>query len=363
MSSTSPAQPLRYDPSFEKLEQDEAHAIQDVKDALLKIASITSQDTGRGMRAVHAKSLAILKGELEVVPDLPAEFAQGLFAAGGHYPVVMRFSTSPGDVLHDKVSTPRGLAIKVFGVAGERLPQAKDAPEQDFLMVNGPAFLTPEIRSFARSLKLLASTTDKAEQAKMALAAALRGLETLVEAVGGESALLKSLGGHPLTHPLGETYFTQVPFLHGPYFAKYSLAPLPDGLRALKNAAVDLDGKPDGLHEAMNDFFAQGSGEWALRAQLGTSLAATPIEDPTVVWTEEASPYVTVGRIVVPSQPAMTGEQLVQAEDALFFDPWNGLAVHRPLGAINRARRVAYGASAGRRVEVNGVACPLGSNG
>lgn len=34
----------------------------------------------------------------------------------------MRFSTNPGDMLDDKVSTPRGLAIKLIGVEGARLP-------------------------------------------------------------------------------------------------------------------------------------------------------------------------------------------------------------------------------------------------
>jgi hypothetical protein len=38
----------------------------------------------------------------------------------------MRFSTSPGDLLPDSVSTPRGLALKIFGVTGERLPGSED---------------------------------------------------------------------------------------------------------------------------------------------------------------------------------------------------------------------------------------------
>jgi catalase len=50
--------------------------------------------------------------------------AQGLFQTPGRRPVVMRVSTLPGDIHDDQVSTPRGLAVKLFDVAGERLPGA-----------------------------------------------------------------------------------------------------------------------------------------------------------------------------------------------------------------------------------------------
>jgi hypothetical protein len=38
------------------------------------------------------------------------------------------------------------------------------------------------------------------------------------------------------------------------------------------------------------------------------------------------------------------------------FSPWNGLAAHQPLGAINRARKAIYEASARFRLSHNG--CP-----
>ncbi len=56
---------------------------------------------------------------------------------------------------------PRGLALKVIGVEGPHL-RPQEAPTQDFVMVNGPAFLAPDAAAFARSLSLLAKTTDRA---------------------------------------------------------------------------------------------------------------------------------------------------------------------------------------------------------
>ena len=35
-----------------------------------------------------------------------------------------QYRVAPGDVLKDSVSTHKGLAIKIFDVAGERLPGA-----------------------------------------------------------------------------------------------------------------------------------------------------------------------------------------------------------------------------------------------
>ena len=60
---------------------------------------------------MHAKSHGLLRGTLRVLDRLPPDYAQGLFAADGEYPVVLRLSTTPGDLLDDKVSTPRGIAI------------------------------------------------------------------------------------------------------------------------------------------------------------------------------------------------------------------------------------------------------------
>ncbi len=347
--------PVRFLPLLERISPDEPAVIQELIESLLKISHATYEDSGHAMRSVHAKSHGLLRGELHVPGDLPPQLAQGLFARAGTYPVVLRISTSPGDVLDDKVSTPRGMALKVFKVPGPRLYGAESLSTQDFLMVNGPAFLTPDVHGFNRSLKLLAATTDRVEGAKLVLAAALRGMERVVEKVGGESPMLKALGGHPLTNPLGETYFTQVPFLHGDFMAKYSLAPSSPALVALTDALVDLDNKPNGLRQAVSAFFASQGGQWSLRAQLCTDIKAMPIEDASVIWPSLQSPHQEVARLIVPAQITATDEETALAEDALFFSPWHGLAAHRPLGSINRARQHAYEASGRFRAERNGV--------
>lgn len=348
-------EPLPFEASFEIREPDEDATDRAIRASLASIRRTTFEDEGRELRSVHAKSHGLLRGELQVLA-LPQPYAQGLFAVPAVHPAVVRLSTSPGDLLDDHVSTPRGFALKVLDVAGERLPGSEADDVQDFVLVDAPAFFAPSAARFLGSLQLLAATTDRAPGLKRALSSVLRGAERVVEAVGGQSGLLTGLGGHPTTHPLGETYFSQVPFLYGPYMAKWSIAPIAPELQALHGEPVDLRDRPDGLRDAIVDWFATRGGAWELRVQLCTDIDRMPIEDASVAWPQDESPFVPVARLVVPAQAAWDADGSAQAEAGLAFSPWHGLALHRPLGAINRVRRTAYAASAQARGATGG--CP-----
>lgn len=349
--------PVRYSPSIEKPEDDEAETDREMVATLRSISETTFADSGHALRSVHAKSHGVLHAELEVVDGLPPELAQGLFARAGRYPVVMRFSTTPGDILADSISVPRGLAVKVVGVEGDRLPGSENDTTQDFVLVNGPAFGAPTVKKFLGNVKLLAKTTDKAEGLKKVFSAALRGLETVVEAVGGESATLKSLGGRPETHILGETFYSQAPIRYGDYIAKVAVAPVAPELTALTNAPLNVNGKPDGLRDAVRRFFQTKPGVWELRVQLCTDLDAMPVEDSSKPWPEDKSPYITVARIVAQPQDAWSDANITAVDDGMSFSPWHGITAHQPLGSVMRARKTAYEMSAGFRSERSG--CPM----
>ena len=353
-----PANPQRYDASLEEPEKDEAQTQQGIIEEILKISEITYKDGGHAMRGVHAKSHGIVRGELIVADGLPPVLAQGLFARPGRHEAILRFSTSPGDILDDDVSTPRGLGLKVFGAEGPRLPGSEGADTQDFVLVNGKAFNAPNAKIFLTNLKLLAGTTDKAEGLKKVLSAALRGLETVVEAAGGESATLKALGGSPETNLLGESYFSQVPIRYGDYIAKVGVQPSSAALKALTDAKVDLHDKPNGLREAVKAFFAGNGGEWDFVVQLCTDTEEMPIENAHKPWPEDKSLYLTVARLVVPAQDSWDEAHTPKTNDALAFSPWHGLTAHQPLGSIMRVRKAVYEASAKFRLTHNG--CPLG---
>ncbi len=349
-----PSNPVRYRDDLERLTPDETETGAGLREEILKIAETTYRDGGHAMRGVHAKSHGLLNAQMIVEPGLPPVLRQGLFAAEGRYPVIMRFSTTPGDILPDSVTTPRGLALKVFGVKGERMPGA-EAATQDFVLVNGKAFLTPDAKAFLANLKLLAKTTDRAEGLKKVLSGALRGLEKVVEATGHQSAALVGLGGHAQTHILGDSFFSQVPIRFGDYVAKVGVVPVSPRLTALTDQPLKLTGHPTGLRDSVVDFFAREGGEWELRVQLCTDLEAMPIENAATVWPEDKSPYVTVARIVARPQRAWSEARAEIGDDALSFSPWHGLAAHRPLGSIMRLRKAVYEASADFRRQRNNV--------
>lgn len=350
------APPVRYTDALEEVQPDEAEVIGKLNEDFDTILETTAKNYGHAVRSVHAKAHGILKGELTVDGDLPPELAQGLFATGGTYPVLMRVSTNAGDILDDAISLPRGLAWKVLGVEGERLPGA-EGDTQDFVMVNGPIFQAKTAKEFEGNLKALAATTDKAEGAKKLLSATLRGVESVLEAVGAESAKIKTLGGQAQTHPLGETFFSATPFRYGDYVAKFQVAPVSPQLRRLEGTEVDLAGNPDGLRDTVRSD-AQGlDGEWEVRVQLLRDIERQPVEDPTTEWKEEDSPFQRVGVIRTAPQDSWDDALVKKVNEETRFSIWTGLAAHRPLGNINRARKDTYEHSARFRERVNG--CPI----
>lgn len=353
-----PSHPLRFDPSVEEPEKGEEEVGRSINETLLKISQTTFEDGGHALRSVHAKSHGIISGELIVDGDLPPVLAQGLFGKAATYPVVMRFSTSPGDILPDSISSPRGLAVKVIGVEGERLPGSEGDNTQDFVLVNGKVFNAPNGKVFAANLKLLAATTDKIEGVKKVVSAALRGIDQVIRSTTGEgNPTVEALGGQPETHILGDSFFSQGALRYGDYIAKVAIMPRSPELRSLTDQSLNLNKDPVALRTALNDYFAQNGGEWNVMVQLCTDLHHMPVENLTKEWPEDESPYLPVGRIVVQPQPAWSEARSAVGDDQIAFSPWHGLAAHQPLGSIMRLRKAAYEASVQFRGSHNG--CPI----
>ena len=249
---------------------------------------------------------------------------------------------------------PRGLAIKVVGVVRAHGCRAAEGDStQDFVFANGPVFSKGHPKSFLSTLKLLAGTTDKAQGFKKALSTVMRGAEKLLESVGGQSPTLMTLGGYPEVHILGDEFYSQAPILFGDYMAKVAIKPFSPALVALKKAPLDLKDKPNGIREAVVDFFKAQGGEWDLQVQLCTDIDKMPIEDASKEWPEDLSPYISVARITIPPQDAYSAARVAAVDERMSFSPWHALAAHRPLGAIMRVRKTVYDAAARFRAEHN----------
>src|SRR5215472_19364356 len=82
-------------------------------------ASVTAEGTGRAVRDAHAKGYGLVRGEVEILDHLPAEYAQGIYATPGRHDALIRFSNgSPHAGADARLGGATGLALKIFGING-----------------------------------------------------------------------------------------------------------------------------------------------------------------------------------------------------------------------------------------------------
>src|SRR3712207_7790468 len=73
-------------------------------------------------------------------------------------PVVVRLSHVPGELLDDrKVSTPRGMAIKIFDADGPKIPGHEGEATHDFVLDTGKAFIVGGAKRDRKSTRLNSS--------------------------------------------------------------------------------------------------------------------------------------------------------------------------------------------------------------
>ncbi len=214
---------LRYTSSIETPEPDEQETIDGIIQGMTQQSEVVEKREHRAVRASHAKSSAVVTGTLTIPDDLPPELAQGLFATPGSYDVAIRFAQGPGETLGDRVSTHRGMAIKVFGVRGEKLP-GHDVDTQDFVFATGPTFPSGTASGFLSDAKKIGAATPMPEGVKSAVSSMARNFNRLLHAFNTSYAKADFFG-HPFSHPIGDAYFSQAPIRFGEYVAKLGACP------------------------------------------------------------------------------------------------------------------------------------------
>jgi catalase len=280
---------------------------------LAPVQAALSARYGSG-RLLHRKPVLAARGTLEVLDGLPDYARHGIFAAPRVYEALARLSNAAAAAQPNAKPDIRGFAVKVLGVAGAAA-LGGTVESQDFLFVNQASFSARDSDEFV----------DVVADSRRGLPAVAFGLIRRNGLVGGLKRLkrLAATIGRPFSGFASETFDTLSPFTVGPYAARARLTPLKPAPASGKDFAADL-----------RDRLAAGPLVYALALQFFVDEASTPIEDPTVVWPEDRARPLVVARLTL-----RTEEPDVER---LRFDPWSGLADHRPLGEIMRARKVAY---------------------
>jgi hypothetical protein len=295
---------------------------------------------GAPQRGLHAKPNATARAELQVLGDLAPHLRQGLFAEPRTYAAYVRFSNGQGFHQADPKPDVRGVAVKVLGAPGKKvIPGMEDAPTQDFLLIKTREF---PFRTPDEFVSLMWAARDPA-LAPFRVLGALgfgRGLSLLRKLVAGIKEAPASLAT--------TRYFQPLPIRYGAYAARVSLAP---HAPHAKGDGAPAKRSPEYLAEDLAARLRQGPVVYDLQVQLFVDEARTPIEDPTVDWSDADAPWSTVARLTLPQQDLASpaGQKLARFAEGLSFDPWHAMVEHRPLGAVMRARNHVYRTSTSQR--------------
>lgn len=281
--------------------------------------------TGRtAERAGNTKTYGIVRATFQILPGLPPQLAAGIFAQPTTFPAWIRFAgpgpASPPDVRDSGILS---IAVKLMSVPGEKLLDDERAT-QDFTGISSPTFTTPNV---VENLKLQRQIYRRTPIFYFINPLDSHFLDLFMQ---GIYARMNS-------SPLEARYWSCVPYLLGEGRAmKYSIRP-----RSTTKTKIPWNPPTNWLRQSMASTLDRNDVEFDFMIQLQTDPERMPIEDASIEWPEELSPFIPVARITIPRQPFSSPAQFTFARE-LSFNPWHAIAEHRPLGNQNRARRALY---------------------
>lgn len=297
----------------------------------IKEVQTKNKERGRAsaiQRAFHTRFLAgVTDAEFRISPDVPSELQIGLFQPGNVYPTTVRLSNAAGIVQADKERDFRGAAIRVT---------TDEGVIYDFLMTNADP-------NHARNAQQFMKVAVAAARARSRLGSVLRLLFALglFEGIPVIRTVSKQMA-HEVKSMATETYWSRAPIKFGPFAVKYSLHPAPD---------VNQTSQASGDNYLRDDLIArlkEGPIVFRFKIQRFIDETRTPIEDGAIKWESEPE---TIAELVIPEQDLRSREGGAMHDEVnnMAFNPWNTSDEFRPLGSLNRARKVVYETSASFR--------------
>lgn len=294
---------------------------------------------GTALRDAHPKAHGCVRADFQVQEKLPKNLAQGIFIPGKTYQAWIRFSNgSPDASQADIKKDARGMAIKVLGIPGGKLLEDENnASTQDFIMINHPVFF---INDPDRYLALMQDINSENFFRKFHIPFVLGSKGTLI------AFNLKT----KISNPLQTRYWSMVPYQLGlgsdRQAVKYSV-------RACSAVVDPMPDQPshDFLREVLRNSLQKDDACMEFLVQARTSNAMS-VEDSMTEWKESQAPFYQVATIHIPKQVFDTPDQNKFCED-LSFTPWHALPEHKPLGVVNRLRKIIYERISQVRHEMN----------
>ncbi len=282
-------------------------------------------------RDAHAKTHGLVKAKFTVVDNLPDQLRHGVFAEPKTFEALVRFSASALIAQPDTAKQPQGMAIKLMEVEGEKL--VAPSTTQDFVMINFPVFFCRDLDGYVDFMRLNSAISLKPDDGGNLEAAAAE----FANKQPRMAAVIEEMKAVPFFNPLQVQYWSETPYLLGPNAIKYSAKPL----TSRENKKPEGELSDTFMREALVETIGKEIVQFEFLVQVQNDPAKQPIEDPMVEWDESEAPPQRVAILEIPVQDLSSDEDLKLAEK-LAFAVWNSLPAHRPLGSMNRTRRVVY---------------------
>lgn len=295
------------------------------RDQLIELlrAKMQRENPSTMHRDAHPKQHGLVKATFTVEPDLQPHLQHGVFVPGKRYDAWVRFSNQNAPPQSDSSKDIRGAAIKLMNVPGDKLDVPDDnRTSQDFVTISTPMFVTHDVAEFFYLIRALV-------KGKIAL------LLHFLWYPRSAWNLFKSNKNY--ASPLQTRYWSTTPYQLGPdQVVKYSLIP-----QSGVSTAVPANPDANYLRLTMVAQLQKSDYAFDFCVQLRKDPKRMPVEDPGKRWSETESPFIKVATVNIPQQIFDTPAQNAFGIH-LSFNPWHSLPAHRPLGGINRARRVIY---------------------
>jgi hypothetical protein len=284
---------------------------------------------GSARRDAHPKAHGCLKAEFMVDEKIPENLAKGVFIPGKTYQAWIRYSNgNPDPNKPDYEGQERGMSIKLLGVPGDKLLESEQKEQtQDFIMMSNPAFFLRDPGNAVPFFEVLGSGS-KFTMLKIPFALSF-----------SETRMLLKINALKISNPFQTRYWSPVPYQLGASADKQAIK------FSARSCTTNVDSMPDKpganfLRDAMRITLAKGDVCMEFLVQPRTS-ATMAVEDAKTEWDEADAPFFKVATIRIPQQTFEAPDRQQFCEN-LSFTPWHALPEHKPLGGINRLRKVVY---------------------
>ncbi len=325
----------------ERLFPDEPAIAQELGDVIEETVR-KQYSNGSARRDAHPKAHGCVKAEFHVEDKLESRLAKGIFIPGKTYEAWVRFSNgNPDPTKPDFEGQERGMSIKVLGVPGEKILESeRQDTTQDFVMMSHPVFFVKDPAKVVPFFKELGSDSIWGKL-QLPFTLGLSDMLTLLE-----------INRLKISNPLQTRYWSPTPYQLGlgPDRMAIKFSAMPCGTTV--DPMPDQPG-PDFLRQAMKDTLTHGDACMNFMIQPRTS-DKMDVEDAKTRWEEADAPFYKVAIVRIPQQDFDSPEQHAFCEN-LSFTPWHALPDHKPLGSINRVRKVVYERISSTRHAMNQV--------